>query len=177
MRFWDFLLGYPKTKKFRDFQGSLINYVEKKFMAVFEYIGPFFFQSDIFKLQEVFSEHGIRVFLEKRLICFQTFLILKIWDKPEVLKRFQKQFWKLVQKPKKPRIFWFRKIPCGLFPKPFKEGIFNVFGIFIEDYLKNLTCWKKSPNRFGLSAPKLSKNCCVLSTHKHLLSSDLIKLE
>jgi hypothetical protein len=30
--------------------------------------------------------------------------------------------------------------PCGLFPKPLKEGIFSVSGIFIGDYLRNLTC-------------------------------------
>jgi hypothetical protein len=44
------------------------------------------------KLQEVFSEHGIRVFIENGLGSFQAFLNLQIRDKPEVLKRFQKQF-------------------------------------------------------------------------------------
>jgi hypothetical protein len=29
--------------------------------------------------------------------------------------------------------------------------------IFIEDYLRNLTCWEKSKIRFELSASKLSK--------------------
>jgi hypothetical protein len=38
------------------------------------------------------------------------------------------------------------------------QGIFSVSGIFIEDYLKSLTCWEKSKNRFGLGASKLSKN-------------------
>jgi hypothetical protein len=28
-----------------------------------------------------------------------------------------------------------------------------VSGIFIEDYLRNLTCWEKSTNRFGLFSP------------------------
>jgi hypothetical protein len=74
--FWDFLLEYPKTIKFRDFQGSLT--WKKLFMAVFEFIGQFFFQNDIYKLQEVFSEHEIRVFLEKGLGSFQAFLILQI---------------------------------------------------------------------------------------------------
>jgi hypothetical protein len=36
----------------------------------------FFFQNDVFKLQEVFSEHRIRVFLEYGLGHFQTLLIL-----------------------------------------------------------------------------------------------------
>jgi hypothetical protein len=35
-----------------------------------------FFQNNVFKLQKDFSEHGIRVFLEKRLESFQIFLIL-----------------------------------------------------------------------------------------------------
>jgi hypothetical protein len=50
------------------------------------------FQNDVSKLQEVFSELEIRVFLENGLGSFQTFLILQISDKPDVLKRFQKQF-------------------------------------------------------------------------------------
>jgi hypothetical protein len=60
-------------------------------MTVFEFIGQFCFQNNIFKLQEVFSELGIRVFLENGLENFQMFLILQILDKPEMLKRFQKQ--------------------------------------------------------------------------------------
>jgi hypothetical protein len=42
-------------------------YIEEIFMAVFEFIGQFFFQNIVFKLQEVFSEHGIRVFIENGL--------------------------------------------------------------------------------------------------------------
>jgi hypothetical protein len=45
-------------------------------MTVFELIGKYFFQSDVFKLQEVFSGHGIRVFIENGLGSFQAFLIL-----------------------------------------------------------------------------------------------------
>jgi hypothetical protein len=51
--------------KFRGLQGSLT--WKKFFMTVFEFIGQYFFQNDVFKLQEVFSEYGIRVFLEKVL--------------------------------------------------------------------------------------------------------------
>jgi hypothetical protein len=61
-------------------------------MAIFEFVGQFFFQNDVFKLQEDFSEHLISVFLENGLESFQIFLILQISDKLEVLKRFQKQF-------------------------------------------------------------------------------------
>jgi hypothetical protein len=82
------LLGCPKTIKFRDLQGSLS--WEKFFMTVYEFIGQFFFQNDVFKLQKVFSELEIRVFLEIGLGGFQTFLILQISDKPEVLEMFQK---------------------------------------------------------------------------------------
>jgi hypothetical protein len=61
-------------------------------MATFEFVGQFFFQNNVFQLQENFSEHEIRVFLENGLGSFQTYLILQILDKPEVLKKFQKQF-------------------------------------------------------------------------------------
>jgi hypothetical protein len=60
-------------------------------MTIFEFVGQFFVQNDVFKLQEDFSELGIRVFLENGLGKFQTFLILRIWDKTEVIKRFQNQ--------------------------------------------------------------------------------------
>jgi hypothetical protein len=69
--------------------------------------GNLFFQNDDFKLQEVFSDLEIRVFLKNGLGSFKTFLILKISDKPEVLKRFQKLFKELNSKPKKPRILYF----------------------------------------------------------------------
>jgi hypothetical protein len=49
-------------------------------------------------------------------------------------------------------------------------GIFSVSGILIEDYLKNLTRWEKSKNRFGLNAPKLSKNHLFFSTHTNLFN-------
>jgi hypothetical protein len=48
------LLGYPKTKALQ--------------------VGQFFFKNYIYKLQEVFSEHGIRVFPEKGHGSFQRYL-------------------------------------------------------------------------------------------------------
>jgi hypothetical protein len=60
-------------------------------------------------LQQDFSELGITVFLEDGLGSFQTFLIFQIWDKPEVLKRFQKQFWKLNSNQRNHVYFGFRK--------------------------------------------------------------------
>jgi hypothetical protein len=48
------------------------------FLTIFEFIKQFDFQNDIFKLQEVFSELGVRVFLENRLETFQAFNILQI---------------------------------------------------------------------------------------------------
>jgi hypothetical protein len=50
------------------------------------------------------------------------------------------QFWNLISKPKKPGLLWFCKIHCCRFPKPLKEGIFSVSGIFIKDYLRNQMC-------------------------------------
>jgi hypothetical protein len=47
-------------------------------MTIFEFVGQFFFQNDVFEIQEDFSELGIRVFLENGLGSFQTFLILQI---------------------------------------------------------------------------------------------------
>jgi hypothetical protein len=44
-------------------------------MTIFEFVGLLFFQNYVFKLQEEFSEHEIRVFLEKGLGSFQAFLI------------------------------------------------------------------------------------------------------
>jgi hypothetical protein len=62
--------------KFRDLQRSLT--WKKFFINVFEIIGEFFFENDVFKFQDVFSEHGITVFLDKGLGSFQKFLILQI---------------------------------------------------------------------------------------------------
>jgi hypothetical protein len=39
-----------------------------------------------------------------------------------------------------------KTVKNSLFPKLLKEGIKSVSGIFIEDYLRNLTCWEKSKN-------------------------------
>jgi hypothetical protein len=77
-------------------------------MTIFEFIRQFHYENDILKLQEVFSDHGIRVFLENGLESFQAYLILQIRDTPEMLKRFQKQI--------------FRKIPCCIFTEPLNWG-------------------------------------------------------
>jgi hypothetical protein len=81
-------LEYPSKKS----QYHENPYTWKIFMTIFEFVGQFFFQNDVFEIQEDFSELGIRVFLENGLGSFQTFLILQIWDKTEVLKRFQNHF-------------------------------------------------------------------------------------
>jgi hypothetical protein len=62
--------------KFRDSQESLNS--ETFFMSIFEFIGEFYFQNDIFKLLKVVSELEIRAFLENGLENFQKFLILQI---------------------------------------------------------------------------------------------------
>jgi hypothetical protein len=51
------------------------------------------------------------------------------------------------------------------------EGIFSVFRIFIEGYLRNLTYCKEFKNRLE---PKLSKNCWFFWTHKYFLSSAMV---
>jgi hypothetical protein len=61
-------------------------------MVIFEFDGKFFFQNYVFQLHEVYSELEIRIFLKNGIGSFQTFLILQISDKLEVLKRSQKQF-------------------------------------------------------------------------------------
>jgi hypothetical protein len=62
------MLGYHKTMKFSDLQGN--HTCEKFIMAIFEFIRQFFFQNDVFKIQEVFSELAIREFLENGLGSF-----------------------------------------------------------------------------------------------------------
>jgi hypothetical protein len=47
-------------------------------MVIFEFNGQYFFQNDVFELQEDFSELEIRVFVENGLGSFQAFLILQI---------------------------------------------------------------------------------------------------
>jgi hypothetical protein len=47
--------------------------------------------------------------------------------------------------------FGFRRILWRLLKKPLNKGIFSVFGRFIEDFLRNQTCWEKSKNRFGFN--------------------------
>jgi hypothetical protein len=79
--------------------------------------------------------------------------MLQIRDKL-VLKNFENY----TQNQRNHVYFDFQKMACCLFPQPLIKGIFSVFGRFIEDFFKNLRCWVKSKNRFGLSAPKLSKN-------------------
>jgi hypothetical protein len=57
---------------------SIRGFFVKIFMAIFEFIGQFFFQNYGFKLQENFSELGIRAFLENGLGSFHTFFILQV---------------------------------------------------------------------------------------------------
>jgi hypothetical protein len=47
-------------------------------MTVFEFTGQFFFQNDVFKLQEVFSELEIGLFFENGLGSSQTFYFIDL---------------------------------------------------------------------------------------------------
>jgi hypothetical protein len=42
---------------------SIVFGLWKFFMSIFEFVGQFFFENDVFKLKQDFSEHVIRVFL------------------------------------------------------------------------------------------------------------------
>jgi hypothetical protein len=66
----------------------------RRFQVKFCTCWTIFFQIDNYNIQEDFSELVIRVYLENVLGSFQAFIILQIWDKPLVIKRFQIQFWK-----------------------------------------------------------------------------------
>jgi hypothetical protein len=61
-------------------------------MTVFEFIQQFFFQNDIYQLQEVFSEHGIRVFLVKETWKLTDISYLTDLRQTRCAKTFQKQF-------------------------------------------------------------------------------------
>jgi hypothetical protein len=103
--FWDFFLEYPKIMKFRDLLRSLTR--KKFFMYNFEFIGHFFFQSDVFKLQDVFSEHGIRVLLEHGLVSCPNISYLLDLRQTSDAKKIPKTVLKTrlkSLKPKKPRI-------------------------------------------------------------------------
>jgi hypothetical protein len=91
-------------------------------MIIFEFVGQFYFQNDVLKLQEDLD-------LDMR----QTREAKKI---PKTVLRTR-----LDSKPKKPRIYFgFREVPCGLLPKLLNKSIFCVLKKFIEDYLRSLMC-------------------------------------
>jgi hypothetical protein len=142
-------VDYPSKKS----QNHGNSYAWKIFMIIFEYIRQFFSQNDVFKLQAHFPELGIRVFLENVLGTFQTFLILQIWDKLEVLKIFQKEFWKLNSKQMKPPILWISE--NTLFSLS-KDTQLRHFFVFLEDSFRIISgVWRE---RFGFRALKLNKN-------------------
>jgi hypothetical protein len=95
-------------------------------MTIFVFVGQFFFQSDVFKLQEVFSQH--RKFPD---ISYLTDL-RRTGGAKKIPKAVLKTRPKLQQTNH--AYFCFRKIPYGLFPKPLNMSIFSVIGRCIEDY-------------------------------------------
>jgi hypothetical protein len=52
-------------------------------------------------------------------------------------------------------------------------NLFLDFERFIKDYLRNLTCWENSKNRFRLSVPNLTKNRWFFPKDKIVLSSEI----
>jgi hypothetical protein len=71
------LIGFLKQILYA-MQKKCVILVRKIFMTIFEFIRQLFFQNDVYKLQEEFSELEIRVFLENGFGSFQKFLILLI---------------------------------------------------------------------------------------------------
>jgi hypothetical protein len=98
-KFWSFerniLLNFlcSESEKYRNFmvlarkksQNYGNPYTWNIFMPIFEFVGRFFFQNDVYKLQEDFSQCGMRVFLDNGLGSYKAFRILQIWDKTEVI--------------------------------------------------------------------------------------------
>jgi hypothetical protein len=82
------------------------------------------------------------------------FLFYRFGTNQRSLRDSKNNFENKTQNQRNHLYFGSQKIPCCLFPEPINQGIFSLFGRFIEEYLSNLTCWKK----FGLGALKLSKN-------------------
>jgi hypothetical protein len=102
------------------------------------------------------SEYSLRTDFEVPDIFF----ILQISDKPELQKDSKNSFenYRLKTKETAYSYFGFRKIPCDFFPKPLNKDMFSVFGRFIKDYLRNLTCWEKSKHTVAISCSKSIKN-------------------
>jgi hypothetical protein len=115
--------------------------------------------------------------LRHALGSFQACLNFQIWDKPDVLERFQNQFWKLESKLKKPRVLWLSKVPCCLFLKPLKEGIFIAFGRFIKDYLRAVTCWEKTKYGVVINSWKPMKKSWFYLAEKNVLGSVIVQLK
>jgi hypothetical protein len=105
-------------------------------MTIFEFIGQFFFQNYVFKLQEDFLQLKIRRTWQFPDITYFTDLI-----HTKDAKKIPKTVLKTRHKTKE--ITYNLMLPCGLFLKPLNKDIFSIFGRFIEYYLRNLTGWKK----------------------------------
>jgi hypothetical protein len=132
----------------------------------FEFIGQFFFQNDVFELQQDFSELDTSVFLENKLGSFQAFLILQIWYKPEANKIPKTVLKTNLQTKETTYNLVFAKylVVC------FWTHLIRAFSVFLEDLLRIISgTWRVGKilkNRFGLSTPKLSKNRWFYSKDK-----------
>jgi hypothetical protein len=99
------VLGYP-CKKSQNY-GSL--YTWKIFMHIFEFFGQFFFQNDVFKLQEVFSELELRLELSLRTDSevSRHFLFYRFETNQRWIEDFKNRFQNYTQIQKKLRILSF----------------------------------------------------------------------
>jgi hypothetical protein len=125
-----------------------------------------------FNPKKFFQSMGSEYLLRTDLEALRHFF-LQIWDKPEVIKRFQKQFLKLNTKKNKLRVLWFRKIPCDLFLKSLKKGVFSASAIFVEDYLRNLTYWEKSKKQIRAQRTKIKQESLISFSDIKILKSTL----
>jgi hypothetical protein len=114
--------------KFRDLQWSLA--WEKFFIAVFEFIGQFFIQNDILKLQKVFIELATRVFLENEVSHFT--------DLRQT--RGAKKVPKTILKTRlNTEVTTYTLIFVKYLVVSFQIHSIRAFTMFLEDSLKNLT--------------------------------------
>jgi hypothetical protein len=97
-------------------------------MTIFELIGKISSKMRFLNPKKIIQGLGTEVLLKRTWKFLFIFYYTDVRQTRDA-KRFKK--------------FGFRKIPYGLLPKPLNKDIFSVFGIFTDDYLRNLTFWEK----------------------------------
>jgi hypothetical protein len=128
----------------------LLRHPSKKSQSM-ETFTPEKFSWTFFNLLDNFSSKMVFLNDKKSFQSLRSEYSLKIWKFSDIFyftdlmrqtkdKKIPRTILKIRLKTKV--YFCFRKIPCGLIPKPLNVRFFTVFGRFIENYLRNLTCWE-----------------------------------